>query len=94
MTVAAESKARETGSASAGGGGDTYSDAALHAVREVGFAPLVSGFVQGFATVAIAHWRERRNKARAAADAAATAAPRSPVSGDADGLAPVFIAPQ
>lgn len=29
-------------------------------VRDVGVAPLLTGFFQGFATVAIAHWRERR----------------------------------
>jgi hypothetical protein len=91
MTAAPESKLPAASAGGAGASSHSYSDAALAAVREIGFAPLVSGFVQGFASVAVAHWRERR-KTRAL-EAAAAKKPVDIPEG-LDDLQPVFISPQ
>jgi hypothetical protein len=61
--------------AAAAAGGEAPPAAAADALRDLAWSPLVSGFIQGFATVAMPIWRDRRAARRAARAAAARGVP-------------------
>lgn len=81
-----------------GGGGDLYDTKpgpGAEAVRDLGVQPLLAGFVQGFASIAVPIWRERRRarcEARELAAAGAAVAPTESL--DVPVTAEVYIAPQ
>lgn len=90
------------GGAGAGGAGDGWpaSDVPLspaaEVVRDIGVSPLFTGFLQGFASVAIPIWRERRAARRAAREAADKAEPLPipPQLQEVSGEGGVWIGPQ
>ncbi len=98
---AGDSEALSGGGGGAGGGGKDWDSSEPNpmadAIREVTVQPLMTGFIQGFASVAIPYWKARR-KARREARAAAEALP--PVVPDAssgisdESGASVYIGPQ
>jgi hypothetical protein len=76
---------------------DTKQGPGAETLRDLGLQPLMAGFVQGFASVAIPVWRARRKARREAREMAAAGAAASP--GELDtilttGQGDIFIAPQ
>jgi hypothetical protein len=68
---------------------DDHADANLELVKELTVGPLITGFVQGFASVGIAHWKAKR-KARLQAQSGALALN---AEHGVEGVSP-FIGPQ
>jgi hypothetical protein len=68
---------------------DNHADANLELVKELTVGPLITGFVQGFASVGIAHWKAKRKlRLQAQSDALALDAKEG-----FEGVSP-FIGPQ
>lgn len=82
----------------AGTGWSSSPDAtgAAEVIRDVGLHPLFSGFLQGFASVAIPIWRERRAARKAAREAASKPEPLPipPQLQEASGEGGVWLGPQ
>jgi hypothetical protein len=66
-----------------------YSDPVVELIKELTVGPLITGFVQGFASVGIAHWKLKRKARRLAKEEAIALS----VNRDREGVSP-FIGPQ